>query len=52
MQFLQSRSKAIVALLGVLVNVAYAYNATNPSVYVTAVLTGLAVLGVHQVSNK
>lgn len=51
LQLLLSRNKALVALLGVLVNVAYAYNVTNPNVYVAAILAAVAVLGVHQVPN-
>lgn len=49
--FVLSRNKSLVALLGVLVNIAYAYNTTKPNVYVAAFLAATAVLGVHQVPN-
>lgn len=50
--YLSERKKALVAAAGVVVNLLYVYNTAKANVWVSAVLAGLAVLGVHQTSNE
>lgn len=45
-------NKTILGLIGVLCNVAYAYNVTNPNNVVAALLVLAAALGVYVIPNK
>lgn len=45
-------NKTIVSLVGILCNVAYAYNVVNPNPVVAAILALAVALGVYAVPNK
>lgn len=45
-------NKTIVGLIGIICNIAYAYNVTNPNAIVAAILALAAALGVFAVPNS
>lgn len=45
-------NKTLLAVLGMLVNLVYAYNVTNPNAWLQAVLAVATAAGVYQVKNK